>query len=263
MSDTIATIEPTTADVDSVTPADAEQVEQQPAEPVEPAEQTDRTYTREQLNQQIATAIKRELKRYNDLRQQNDKLIAQLNADLATVHTAPPPSIEDRLELLELEHQRRVAELREQLEQERAAASEATSATVNYVRRSAIREALTAAGCLDIPTAERFFDEQIENDGDGYKFRNQEGELVQLVDGFKAELPDYLLAANLRGGSGTTGVAPKQKGAYIEIAQAEKQLERLRRDCIANRCPSGMMTAYRRELERVRLMKERYKKGER
>ena len=162
----------------------------------------------------------------------------------------------ERYERLQKRHEDELVKVREEVATERKAREQAEIQQREADRQRALTDALSRAECTDVSRAARYFDSQVVYDDveSRFLFRDENGDLTDVADGLKSEMPDYWKPASIRGGSGATSGSPgSSRGSNKSKVDAlQKQLDEAMQKVANTRAtPSAMLVVdrLRREIK--------------
>jgi chromosome segregation ATPase len=200
----------------------------------------EKTYTEEELAKKVEAAVKKRVgKLQRDLRSREKKItefegqVTELSTRISDMTEAmesggggePDEKLKGQLEMQAKQHERQQAQMRKELAQAKADREEAEKLRRVSDRDRELDDALTAVGCKSMKQGRRYFIPQLQyEDGEGWMFKTEGGNLVTIDEGVLEELPDNLKPSSMSGGSGSQTGSPKTAAKRAELDKARKEL---------------------------------------
>lgn len=201
------------------------------------------TFTKEQMEQIVSGRVSRLKSENEELKKkasEQDTAIAALKASVQELQNnrnpaEPPPGDDDvrgQFEIFKKQTQTQIDTLNSNLEAANRTAADERARREGMERDNLVTAALGEAGCRPdaIAMGMAFFASSIvrtETDGEWVFNLKDNGGTVSVVDGIKAELPDFMKSPTLPGGGSGTTTGSKGAESKAKLETAEKELVEL------------------------------------
>jgi hypothetical protein len=197
-------------------------------------------YTDAELQERIKSAqiryrkgLQKDLETQKQANAELTKKLSDLQAQLEEVSTSKgdDKTLDGKIELLNKRWEKQVLELQDKVRQANEKQAQAELRAHETRRDTLINEALVAAECRDLRIGYRTILPDVVYDevDEQWMLKTPSGALVEIKEGVKELLPDYLKASSAQGGgSGSRGGSPRREQRLTELEREKKKLEELK-----------------------------------
>lgn len=189
------------------------------------------TFTKEEVESVVKKRVR---KLTRDLQQKDTKLsevqkqLDELTAKFEASEDSGDESHDDKrvmgeLELLRKKLETRVAELEKQNQESESKLGDEVKRRRAMEMQREIDKGLDAVQCIDRENGTRIFRDSVkwDEEAEEFVFVTKNGNEVSVIEGIKAECPDYLKPASMRGGSGSTSTRSGARAKQLQSVEEE------------------------------------------